>query len=440
MPASVKSPRFTSLVQHKVKHTSWQDADFHADDFGLDLADLSSMTGFLMNEVPDSSGHFYPPWANDPVPLVKDEPSSFMMPEPAPARPSRQQQPQQPQQQQQQAPAAPVADPALDDVIMGGTSARPSTSIAASGSSAGSRLAKAPGTTAVTGGTGGTGGTTLRKTAAGGVTRRRASSKEEQAKKRRERNRVLARRTRLRKKFFFQSLQQQVARLQRENERLKNIVTTRCPGSSEDILVSCAASKTPSMVADRTRQATALLDQSGFLLVKALQSSQPSFCVTDPQMPDNPIVYASDSFIELTGYDRSQVLGRNCRFLQGPDTDPDAVAKIRKGIEEGSDTSVYLRQYKADGTVFWNHVFVAALRNSEHKIINYVGIQHPLDKEPSAEVVACINNGEERLQSAQQEEEEEERQAGWGGQWNEGGNGNEDLAALDFMASGWGTD
>lgn len=47
---------------------------------------------------------------------------------------------------------------------------------------------------------------------------------------------------------------------------------------------------------------------------------------------------------------------------------------------QGSDTSVYLRQYKADGTVFWNHVFVAALRNSEGKIINYVGIQHPLDK------------------------------------------------------------
>lgn len=124
-----------------------------------------------------------------------------------------------------------------------------------------------------------------------------------------------------------------MARLQRENERLKSIVSTRCPGLAGDILMSCA-SKMPSMVADSAGQATALLDQSGFLLVKALQSSQPSFCVTDPQMPDNPIVYASDSFIELTGYSRAQVLGRNCRFLQGPDTDPDAVAKIRKGIEE----------------------------------------------------------------------------------------------------------
>ncbi|CAM9408184.1 unnamed protein product [Ectocarpus sp. 6 AP-2014] len=441
MPASVKPPVFTSMVHRKVQHhTSWQDADFQPDDLGLDLTDLSTMTGFLMNEVPDNTGHFYPPWANELSPLVKDEPSAFMMPDPvAPRQP----QPRQQQQQQDQRlpapeglPAAPVADPALD-VIMGGAtgSSRPGSTTSSSSSGASSML-RAPKAAAAAGAAalGGV-GATFRKTPAGGVTRRRSSSKEEQAKKRRERNRVLARRTRLRKKFFFQSLQQQVARLQRENERLKGIVTTRCPDSVGEILMSCRP-KMPSMVADCAGQATAVLDQSGFLLVKALQSSQPSFCVTDPQMPDNPIVYASDTFIELTGYERAQVLGRNCRFLQGPDTDPDAVAKIRKGIEEGSDTSVYLRQYKADGTVFWNHVFVAALRNSEHKIINYVGIQHPLDKEPSPEVVACINNGKEQeIMSVQ----EEDRPAGWGGQWPEDVNG--DLATLDhLMASGWGTD
>eukprot|EP00903_Cladosiphon_okamuranus_P008249 g7940.t1 len=444
MPASVKSPVFTSMVHRKVQpQTSWQDAEFHGDDFGLDLMELSGVTGFLMNEVPDNLGHFYPPWANDPALAVKDEPLPFMMPEPA-ATAARPQQQQQQQEEEAQLPSpeplpavAPVADPTLDVVMGGATGSRPKAV------STTTRLprkpAKAAGATTsaagVAGGAGSGVGATFRKTAAGGVTRRRSSSKEEQAKKRRERNRVLARRTRLRKKFFFQSLQQQVARLQRENERLKSIVTTRCPGSAGDILMSCA-SQMPSMVADSAGQATALLDQSGFLLVKALQSSQPSFCVTDPQMPDNPIVYASDSFIELTGYSRAQVLGRNCRFLQGPDTDPDAVAKIRKGIEEGSDTSVYLRQYKADGTVFWNHVFVAALRNGEDKIINYVGIQHPLDKEPSPEVVACINNGEDQEQESAQEDE---RQMGLEGQWQEGGSG--DLTQLDhFIASEWGTD
>jgi PAS domain-containing protein len=56
----------------------------------------------------------------------------------------------------------------------------------------------------------------------------------------------------------------------------------------------------------------------------------------DPSLPDNPIVYASQGFLNLTGYAMDQILGRNCRFLQGPDTDPEAVDKIRKAIEEGA--------------------------------------------------------------------------------------------------------
>jgi PAS domain-containing protein len=65
-----------------------------------------------------------------------------------------------------------------------------------------------------------------------------------------------------------------------------------------------------------------LLDRTDFNLVKALQTAQQSFCVTDPSLPDNPIVFASQGFLEITGYRMDQVLGRNCRFLQGPDTDP----------------------------------------------------------------------------------------------------------------------
>nr|AML76363.1 putative LOV domain-containing protein [Ishige okamurae] len=385
MSAEVKAPVFTSIVHNKLQHHSgWPETDVDFSDIGLDLAELQNLSGFLMNETPDSTGHFYPPWANDADPLVKAEPvASGQTPDTGPQVLSSVATPAIPQTN------VPGVVPADIPISFGAITVPTSSSTANV-----------------------VGGSTIRKNSAGGVTRRRASSKEEQAKKRRERNRVLARRTRLRKKFFFQSLQQQVAGLQRENERLKSIVTAHCPGTSGEILLSCVSGSS-SMVADCANQATALLDQSGFLLVKALQSSQPSFCVTDPQLPDNPIVYASDNFIELTGYARTQVLGRNCRFLQGPDTDPDAVAKIRKGIEEGIDTSVYLRQYKADGTVFWNHVFVAALRNSDRKIINYVGIQHPLDKEPSPEVVACING-----EGKQRNNEVEPRANEWAG-WQE---------------------
>ncbi|KAG5176308.1 PAS domain-containing protein, partial [Tribonema minus] len=222
------------------------------------------------------------------------------------------------------------------------------------------------------------------------LTKKRTHNKEEQQQKRRERNRVLAKRTRLRKKFMFQSLQTQVSSLHMENERLKEIVIKRCGDRGPRILADCCRGGLSPVVASCTRQATALLQRSDFLLMKALQTSQPAFCVTDPTLADCPIVYASDGFIALTGYSRAQVLGRNCRFLQGPDTDPDAVGKLRRGIEAGRDTSVFLRNYNASGESFWNFVFVSPLRNAEGKVINYVGIQHPVDNPPAPDVLEIM--------------------------------------------------
>lgn len=110
-------------------------------------------------------------------------------------------------------------------------------------------------------------------------------------------------------------------------------------------------------------------------LPQSLLSSQQCFTVSDPSLPDNPIVYASGGFLKLTGYPMDSVLGRNCRFLQGPGTDPRAVDVIRRGVAAGRDTSVCLLNYKADGTPFWNQFFVAALRDEGGTIVNFVGVQ-----------------------------------------------------------------
>ena len=67
-------------------------------------------------------------------------------------------------------------------------------------------------------------------------------------------------------------------------------------------------------------------------------------------------------FLSLTGYKLEQVLGRNCRFLQGPRTDARAVAKIRDAIKSGRDVQIVLLNYKIDSTTFWNHFFIAALQ------------------------------------------------------------------------------
>lgn len=75
------------------------------------------------------------------------------------------------------------------------------------------------------------------------------------------------------------------------------------------------------------------------------------------------------------------MLGRNCRFLQGPDTDPVSVARIRGGIERGEDTTVVLLNYRKDGSPFWNQFFIAALRDGDGSVVNYLGVQCKVSEE-----------------------------------------------------------
>lgn len=210
---------------------------------------------------------------------------------------------------------------------------------------------------------------------------------------RRERNRVLARETRQRKKFFFevnikfdidilrwftsclaQSLQAEVQGLVKENNHLKALVNTLEPSVSEKIIAECC-SKHPDIVATVTNEATSVLARADFSLISAICSAQRSFCISDPALPDNPLVFASQGFLDLTGYSMDEILGRNCRFLQGPATDLAGIAVLGEGLRQGVDTSVMLLNYKKDGTTFWNQIYASALRDSDDNIVNYVGVQ-----------------------------------------------------------------
>lgn len=118
-----------------------------------------------------------------------------------------------------------------------------------------------------------------------------------------------------------------------------------------------------------------------YRLLSALFQSQQTFVISDPKLPDNPIVYASQGFLNLSGYKMNEVVGRNCRFLQGPETDPNVVDIIRNGINEGIDTSVCILNYKADGSPFWNQFFIAPLRDINDNIVSYVGVQYEVSKD-----------------------------------------------------------
>eukprot|EP00540_Astrosyne_radiata_P004009 CAMPEP_0116848590 /NCGR_PEP_ID=MMETSP0418-20121206/15091_1 /TAXON_ID=1158023 /ORGANISM="Astrosyne radiata, Strain 13vi08-1A" /LENGTH=517 /DNA_ID=CAMNT_0004480197 /DNA_START=102 /DNA_END=1655 /DNA_ORIENTATION=- len=197
-----------------------------------------------------------------------------------------------------------------------------------------------------------------------------------QIDRRRERNRILARRTRLRKKFFFESLQKEVTDLQRENTILKELVRKKLdPEKSKELLEGCKAIENlPSAVTEACGENVEGMDQQDFNLVQSIQQSQQCFVITDPGLQDNPIVYASDDFLTLTGYKREEVLGRNCRFLQGTETSPEKVESVRKAIANGQDVSVTFINYTASGTAFWNKLFIAALRDAQNNIVNFIGV------------------------------------------------------------------
>ena len=91
----------------------------------------------------------------------------------------------------------------------------------------------------------------------------------------------------------------------------------------------------------------------------AIRSTRMPIIVTDVNRADNPIIFANDAFLSLTGYTREEVNGRNCRFLQGPDTDPNTVADIRRSVDALQDINCDILNYKKDGTPFWNSLYIS---------------------------------------------------------------------------------
>ena len=98
--------------------------------------------------------------------------------------------------------------------------------------------------------------------------------------------------------------------------------------------------------------------------VAAVRATRMPMIITDPRQPDNPMVFANDAFCRLTGYERHEILGRNCRFLQGPETDRDAVARVRGAVRAATSIEIDLRNHRKDGTPFWNRLLLAPVRDA----------------------------------------------------------------------------
>jgi len=106
-----------------------------------------------------------------------------------------------------------------------------------------------------------------------------------------------------------------------------------------------------------------------------LDPAQQSLSLCDIRRPDMPLIYVNRGFERMTGYTPAEVIGHNCRMLQGPDTDPATVRRIREAIADSAPLIVDLLNYRKDGTPFWNRLSLRPVRNAEGVTTHVVGIQ-----------------------------------------------------------------
>ena len=126
-------------------------------------------------------------------------------------------------------------------------------------------------------------------------------------------------------------------------------------------------------------------DRHHDIFFAAVETTRMPMTVTDPHQPDNPIVFANRAFLKMTGYGRDEVVGRNCRFLQGPATDRSGVDAIGAAVAEAREFSAEILNYRKDGTSFWNALFVSPVFDRQGRLVYFFGSQLDVSRRREAE-------------------------------------------------------
>jgi PAS domain S-box-containing protein len=118
----------------------------------------------------------------------------------------------------------------------------------------------------------------------------------------------------------------------------------------------------------------------------AFRGSRTPMLITDPRQADNPIVFVNDAFTGLTGYAREEAIGRNCRFLQGPETDRAVVDDIRNAVGAGEGIETEILNYKIDGTPFWNALVISPVRDEAGRLLYFSASQYDVTEKKRTEI------------------------------------------------------
>lgn len=138
-----------------------------------------------------------------------------------------------------------------------------------------------------------------------------------------------------------------------------------------------------------------LAEERLYLLERAVNASSNGIVIADALGLDNPVIYTNPSFERQTGYTFNEIVGCNCRFLQGADTDQPALHGLRTALEEARECHAVLRNYRKDGTLFWNELHIAPVRNTEGYLTNFIGIVTDITERKLAE--EALRDSEERF-------------------------------------------
>jgi PAS domain S-box-containing protein len=137
----------------------------------------------------------------------------------------------------------------------------------------------------------------------------------------------------------------------------------------------------------------------------AIRATRMAMIITDPRREDNPIVFVNDAFLRLSGYSRDEVIGNNCRFLQGPDTDRSTVDRLREAIARREDINVDILNYRKNGSSFWNALYLSPVFNEDGELQFFFSSQ--LDVTDRKDAEHRVRAEKERFERAVEERTEE---------------------------------
>ncbi|EGK90699.1 PAS domain-containing sensor histidine kinase [Microcoleus vaginatus PCC 9802] len=138
-----------------------------------------------------------------------------------------------------------------------------------------------------------------------------------------------------------------------------------------------------------------------WLYDRAIAASSTGFTIYDATDPEHPIIYCNPAFESMTGYRRQEIIGKNGRFLHGSDTDPAAVEIIRQALQTESECKVILKNYRKDGTAFWNCFSISPVRDRLGKLTHFIGVQRDITERKQAEEALHISEAQSREQAAE---------------------------------------